>query len=88
MPRYHFALVDHHTVEDKVGQVLTNDVMASDVSDRLAQDLYQVRPELRGKSYSILVSGPDGEMVHNAPVKGVITLSTKRANYYLSSCPR
>jgi hypothetical protein len=80
MPRYHFDLVDHNTVEDKGGQVLADDVMASDVADRLAEELYQVRPELRGKGYSILVSGPDGETVHKVPVAGVITLSTKRAN--------
>jgi hypothetical protein len=80
MPRYHFDLVDHNTVEDKGGQALADDVMASDVADRLAEELYQVRPELRGKGYSILVSGPDGETVHNAPVEGVIALSTKRAN--------
>jgi hypothetical protein len=54
--------------------------MASDVADTLAEELYQVRPELRGKGYSILVSGPDGETVHKVPVAGVITLSTKRAN--------
>jgi hypothetical protein len=49
MPRYHFDLVDHTTVEDKRGQVLADDVMASDVAGRLAEDLYQVRPELRGR---------------------------------------
>jgi hypothetical protein len=69
MPRYHFDLIDHKTVEDKGGQVLADDVVASDVADRLAEQLYQVRPELRGKGYSILVSGPEGEPVHRAPIQ-------------------
>jgi hypothetical protein len=78
MPRYHFDLVDHTTVEDKGGQVLADDVMASDVADKLAEDLYQVRSELRGKGYSVLVSNADGEMVHKAPVEEPVTLSLRR----------
>jgi hypothetical protein len=68
MPRYHFDLVDHKTVEDMGGQILPDDVTACDVGDRLAEDLYQIRPELRGKGYSILVSSADGDQIHNAPV--------------------
>ena len=78
MPRYHFDLVDHTTVEDKGGQVLTDDVMASDVADRLAEDLYQVRPELRGKGYSILVTDAEGETIHKAPVEGQVPTSVTR----------
>jgi hypothetical protein len=78
MPRYHFDLIDHTTVEDKGGQVLADDVMASDVADRLAEDLYQVRPELRGKGYSILVSDAEGETIHEAPVKLPSALPLRR----------
>jgi hypothetical protein len=68
MPRYHFDLVDHTTVEDKGGQVLADDMVASDVADELARRIPEVRPELRGKGYSILVTGADGEEVHRAPL--------------------
>jgi hypothetical protein len=78
MPRYHFDLVDHTTVEDKGGQVLADDVTASDVADRLAEDLFQVRPELRGKGYSILVSDAQGETIHKAPVEETVTLALKQ----------
>jgi hypothetical protein len=78
MPRYYLDLVDHTTVEDKGGQVLVDDVMASDVADRLAEDLYQVRPELRGKGYSILVSYAERETIHKAPVKLSSPLSMGR----------
>ena len=78
MPRYHFDLVDHKTVEDQGGQVLPDDVMASDVADRLAEDLYRLRPELHGKGYSILVTDTEGETVHKAPVEGRAAVSLGR----------
>jgi hypothetical protein len=78
MPRYHFDLVDHKTVEDKGGQVLADHVMASDVADRLAEDLYRLRPELRGKGYSILVTDADGETVHKAPLEDRVAVLSGR----------
>jgi hypothetical protein len=50
MLRYHFDLVDRKTTEDNGGQILADDVTACDVADRLAEELYQVRPELRRDS--------------------------------------
>jgi hypothetical protein len=38
------------------------------VADRLASEIYQVRPELRGKGYAICVTNADGEQVHRAPI--------------------
>jgi uncharacterized protein DUF6894 len=66
MPRYHFDLVDSRTVADQGGQVLADDFMASEVADRLAEELRSVRPELRGKGYAILVTNDEGEEVHRA----------------------
>jgi hypothetical protein len=68
MPRYHFDLVDHIVVEDQGGQLLADDVIASNVADRLAQSIYQVRPELRGKGYSILVTDNEGQQVHRVSI--------------------
>ena len=69
MPRYHFDLVDHRTVEDEGGQVLADDVVASDVADELARRVCEARPELRGQGYIILVTNADGDEVHRAPLE-------------------
>ena len=74
MPRYHFDLVDHKTVEDKGGHVLADEVIASDVADGLAEDLYRVRPKLRGMGYSVVVSNAEGETMHKASVDEPVTL--------------
>jgi hypothetical protein len=68
MPRYHFDLVDHHTVEDHGGQVLADDIVASDVADELARRIYDLCPELRGKGYSIHVRDSEGCDVYRAPI--------------------
>jgi hypothetical protein len=68
MPRYHFDLADHTTVEDKGGQVLADDTTASDVADEIARRVYQARSELRGKGYCIIVTDVDGEEIYRAPV--------------------
>jgi hypothetical protein len=68
MPRYHFDLVDHHTIEDHGGQILTSDIAASDVADELARRIYDLRPEFRGKGYSILVTDSEGRDLYRAPI--------------------
>jgi hypothetical protein len=68
MPRYHFDLVDHRTLEDHGGQVLADDIMAADVADELARRVREVRPELRNKRYAILVTDAEGREVHRAPI--------------------
>ena len=69
MQRYHFDLVDHTTIEDKGGQMLADDMVACDVADELALRVYEVRPELRGKGYLILVTNADGDEIHRAPIE-------------------
>jgi hypothetical protein len=68
MPRYHFDLVDHTTVEDHGGQILTDDLTAADVADELARRIFEVRPELRGQGYWILVTDAEGQEVHRARI--------------------
>ena len=68
MPRYHFDLVDHHTVEDHGGQILADDTVTEDVADELAAKIYDVRPEMRGKGFMILVTDAEGREVHRAPI--------------------
>jgi uncharacterized protein DUF6894 len=68
MPRYHFDLVNHRPVEDHGGQILEDDIKASDVADELAARIYEVRPELRDKGYTVLVTNDQGREVHGAPI--------------------
>jgi hypothetical protein len=37
MPRYHFDLVDHQTVQDEGGQELSDDAKAAGIADELAR---------------------------------------------------
>jgi hypothetical protein len=67
MQRYHFDLVDHTTVEDKGGQIFADDIVAADVADELALRVYKVRPELRGKGYSILATNAEGNEIVRSP---------------------
>jgi|ERR1700744_2680184 hypothetical protein len=68
MPRYHFDLIGKQTVVDYNGLDLTDDVMASDTADRLANELYSSRPEFRHQHYSVLVTDEDGEEVCRSPI--------------------
>jgi len=69
MPRYHFDLIGKQTtIVDHSGLDLADDILASDAADRLANELYSVRPELRHQHCSILVTDEDGEEICRAPV--------------------
>lgn len=71
MPRFYFDLVDGKTVSDVAGQLLRNEVMASQVADKLARDIYKIRPELRGKDYAISVRDEAGDEIHRADVANI-----------------
>jgi hypothetical protein len=68
MPRYHFDLIGKRTVRDLAGRDLSDDMLASDVADGLANELYSLRPDLRRQHCSILVTDEDGDEVHRAPI--------------------
>jgi hypothetical protein len=60
MPRYHFDLVDHVTVEDHGGQLFTDDRAATLAADDLAQQIFEVRPELRVRDILFSSGMPGG----------------------------
>ena len=68
MPRYHFDLIGKQTILDHDGLDLGDDMLASDAADRLANELYSVRPELRRQHCSILVTDEDGEEICRSPI--------------------
>jgi hypothetical protein len=69
MPRFYFDLIDGKKVPDPAGQMLRDEGAAARVADKLARDIYKIRPELRGKDFSILVRGEDGEEVYRAELE-------------------
>jgi hypothetical protein len=68
MPRYHFDLIGRNTIADRTGLLLPDDIHASDAADRLASELYEIRPELRVRECAVLATDDDGEVVHRAPI--------------------
>jgi hypothetical protein len=68
MARYHFDLIGKRTIIDHSGLDLPDDIQASEAADRLANELYSVRPELRRQHCSILVTDEDGEEVCRARI--------------------
>jgi hypothetical protein len=68
MPRFYFDLVDGKKVPDLAGQILRDRATAIRVADKLAHDLYKIRPELRGKDFTIRVRDEAGEEVHRADI--------------------
>jgi hypothetical protein len=71
MPRFFFDLIDGKTVPDAAGQMLRDKLLATQIADKLAGDIYKIRPELRGKDYAISVRDEEGDEVHRVEVAGV-----------------
>lgn len=73
MPRYFFDLVDGKNVRDEAGQELRDVSAAKRVAERLARDIYKIRPELRGDHFAIKVRNADGDEVHRAGLTADMT---------------
>lgn len=72
MPRYFFDLIDGKSVRDEVGQELRDDSAAKRVAEKLARDIYKIRPELRGNDFAICVRNATGEEVHRAGLEAEV----------------
>ncbi len=66
MPKFFFDLVDGENVRDEIGQELRDEGAAKRVAEKLARDIYKIRPELRGDHFAIQVRNADDEEVHRA----------------------
>jgi hypothetical protein len=55
-------------IHDQGRRQLQDDNHARAVADKLAEELNARRPELRGKSYKVLVTNDEGSEIHLAPV--------------------
>ena len=65
-PAISFSFFDSRTVGDQGGRILEDDDVAADIADRLARELHEIRPELRGPELPELGRHVDGEVVHRA----------------------
>src|ERR1700676_532070 len=68
MPRYHFDVIGKNTIADRTGLLLPDDIHASDAADRLASELYEIRPELRVRGGAVLGTDVGGGEVPPAPI--------------------
>jgi hypothetical protein len=68
MPRFFFDLIDGTKVPDAVGQELRDKILAKRAADRLARDIYKIRPELRDRDFVISVRDEQGNEVHRAEI--------------------
>jgi len=59
-----FDLIDGKNIRDEVGQELPDDGAAMRVAEKLARDIYKIRPELRGDDFAICVREDDNREVH------------------------
>lgn len=69
MPRFYFDLIDGKSVTDEAGQELRDTGAAMRVADKLARDIYKIRPELRGDDFAISVRDEAGDVVHRAEIE-------------------
>jgi len=68
VPRYHFDLVDSHTVADEGGAEMADEISAMDAAELLARRIVQERPDLKNRGFSILVSDENGEEICRFPL--------------------
>ena len=68
MPRYHFELVDSHTVADEGGVEMPDEIAAMDAAELLARRLVRERPELKNRGFAILVTDENGEEICRFPL--------------------
>jgi len=66
MPRFYFDLIDGKNVRDEAGQELRDDNAAKRVAEKLARDIYKIRPELRGDHFAIKVRDASNAEIHRA----------------------
>ena len=79
MPYYSFDLVLDEEFKTQGSIILENLRVASDKADQLANELSQVRPELKAKGCSVRVTDADNTELYRTPLDAVPSwLSARR----------
>ena len=63
MRRYHFDLVDTNAVTDAGGSLLDDDNQARKVARHLVHEVREMRPELIGRGYVVIVRSDAGDEI-------------------------
>jgi hypothetical protein len=66
MTKYHFEIVDGHTIEDPKGIELATERQARKVASEIAK---QVAADEDDDMKDVVVKTSDGEVVHKTPIK-------------------
>jgi hypothetical protein len=66
MTKYHFEIVDGHTIEDPKGIELATERQARKVASEIAK---QVAADEDDDMKDVVVETSDGEVVHKTPIK-------------------
>jgi hypothetical protein len=64
MPRFYFNLIGSKSVSDKHGLLFSDVQFAADVAERLAAELFAVRPELRGTASVLMLDGRRSDLTY------------------------
>lgn len=68
MRRYHFDLVDTNAVTDAGGSLLDDDNQARKVARHLVHEVREMRPELIGRGYVVIVRSAAGEEISRTEI--------------------
>lgn len=71
MPLFHYRLIDTHFVAEFGTHDLPGETEAQIEAIKLARSLRETRPEMVGKSYSIVVLDDDGVTFCTIPLDGM-----------------
>jgi hypothetical protein len=64
MPRFYFDLIGPQSVLDQHGMLLGDLQFAAHAAERLAAELFTVRPELRGTASVVLLDGHRSNLIY------------------------
>jgi len=67
MPKFHFEIVDGHTIKDPKGMELPTEQQAKRVAEQMAK---QIADDVEDNSLTdVVVKTPSGKVIHKAPIK-------------------
>jgi hypothetical protein len=67
MPKYHFEIVDGHTIEDPKGMELPTEQQAKKVAEQMAK---QIADDVEDETFkNVVVKSDAGKVIHQTPIR-------------------
>jgi hypothetical protein len=76
MPRFYFDLIGSKSVSDKHGLLFGDQHVAAHVAEKLAAELFAVRPELRGTASVVMLDGRRSDLIYRVAIAPDPTLES------------